>query len=97
MIHLGDRGPAIRPLRSVDAGTPRMRLHCLTLTRIGAMMDQNHSGFPEAEERWTALQDLDEWLRTPMMVLSSVWLVLVIVELVWGQAVLLRSSEQRSG
>jgi voltage-gated potassium channel len=39
---------------------------------------------PESEERWSALHDLDEWLRTPMMVLSFVWLILVIVELVWG-------------
>src|SRR5687768_12725475 len=39
---------------------------------------------PEADQRWTALHDLDGWLRTPMMVLSFVWLLLVIVELVWG-------------
>lgn len=38
----------------------------------------------EAEERWSALHDLEEWLQTPMMVLSFVWLLLVIVELVWG-------------
>ncbi len=48
------------------------------------MMEQNDSGPPEAEERWTTLQELDEWLRTPMMVLSFVWLLLVIVELAWG-------------
>src|SRR4028119_2150687 len=48
------------------------------------MAEQNDSGSPEAQERWTALRDLDEWLRTPMMVLSFVWLVLVIVELAWG-------------
>ncbi len=48
------------------------------------MTNQNDSGSPEAEERWTALQDLDKWLRIPMMVLSFVWLLLVIVELVWG-------------
>jgi voltage-gated potassium channel len=38
----------------------------------------------ESEERWSALRDLDEWLRTPMMVLSFVWLILVIIELAWG-------------
>jgi voltage-gated potassium channel len=48
------------------------------------MTNQNASGSPEAEERWSGVQHLDEWLRTPMMVLSFVWLVLVIVELVWG-------------
>ncbi|MBD2750338.1 two pore domain potassium channel family protein [Microvirga sp. BT688] len=38
------------------------------------------------EERWNALRDLEEWLQTPMMFLSFIWLLLVIVELVWGTA-----------
>ena len=38
----------------------------------------------DPDERWSALEQLDEWLRTPMLVLSFVWLVLVVVELVWG-------------
>ena len=33
------------------------------------------------DERWEALRDLDEWLRTPMLVLSVVWLGLVVAEL----------------
>lgn len=37
-----------------------------------------------AQERWGILHDLEEWIETPMLVLSFVWLVLVIVELVWG-------------
>ena len=40
----------------------------------------------ETDERWTALRDLEEWLQTPMMVLSFVWLLFVIVELVWGSS-----------
>jgi len=36
------------------------------------------------DERWAVLEQLDEWLRTPMLVLSFVWLVLVVIELVWG-------------
>lgn len=36
------------------------------------------------EERWSTLEQLDDWLRTPMLVLSLVWLVLVVIELVWG-------------
>lgn len=36
------------------------------------------------EERWDALRDLEEWLETPMKLLSFIWLLLVIVELVWG-------------
>ena len=38
----------------------------------------------DPDERWATLGQLDEWLRTPMLVLSFVWLVLVVVELVWG-------------
>lgn len=36
------------------------------------------------EERLSALEGLEAWLRTPMLVLSFVWLILVVVELVWG-------------
>lgn len=35
-------------------------------------------------ERVDALQQLDDWLDTPMLFLSFVWLALLIVELVWG-------------
>ena len=38
----------------------------------------------EQKERWSTLRDLDEWLRTPMLVLSFLWLVLVVAELAWG-------------
>ena len=43
------------------------------------------------DERWGALHDLDEWLRTPMLVLSFVWLVLMLVELAWGASDLLET------
>ena len=33
------------------------------------------------DERWEALRDLDEWLRTPMLVLSVMWLGLVLADL----------------
>jgi voltage-gated potassium channel len=32
-------------------------------------------------ERWQTLEQLDDWLRTPMLVLSLLWLVIVLVEL----------------
>jgi voltage-gated potassium channel len=32
-------------------------------------------------ERWATLHQLDDWLRTPMLVLSLVWLIIVIIEL----------------
>ncbi|HEV7268826.1 MAG TPA: ion transporter [Falsiroseomonas sp.] len=42
------------------------------------------AGNGEVEERWAALEGLEEWLRAPMLVLSAAWLLLVLVELVWG-------------
>jgi voltage-gated potassium channel len=44
-----------------------------------------------AQERWTTLAELEEWLRTPMLVLSVAWLALVVVELTWGENGLLES------
>lgn len=37
----------------------------------------------EQEERWQVLAQLEEWLETPMIVLSFVWFLLVVVELTW--------------
>ena len=44
---------------------------------------------PDALERHDQLEQLDAWLRLPMLVLSFVWLALVLVELVWGTSSLL--------
>ena len=38
----------------------------------------------EREERWKTLEQLDEWLRTPMLVLAVAWLGIVLWELVRG-------------
>lgn len=43
----------------------------------------------DESQRWDALEQLDAWLQTPMLVLSFIWLVLVAVELVWGEVHLL--------
>ena len=51
------------------------------------MEDVRDSG----SERWAALKELDEWLRGPMLLLSFVWLVLVVVELVHGTTQLLET------
>lgn len=40
-------------------------------------------------ERWHTLRELDEWLRTPMLLLSLAWLVIVLVELLRGTSDLL--------
>ena len=45
----------------------------------------------EAAERSSTLAELEEWLRTPMLVLSAIWLVLVIVEFAWGESRLLET------
>lgn len=39
-------------------------------------------------ERWVVLHQLEEWLEGPMILLSFVWLLLVLGELVWGTAAL---------
>ncbi|HET6469512.1 MAG TPA: ion transporter [Geminicoccaceae bacterium] len=41
---------------------------------------------PTARERWRTLHQLEDWLETPMLVLSFVWLMLVLAELVIGTA-----------
>lgn len=46
---------------------------------------------PADEERWNALATLEDWLETPMLVLSFTWLVLVLVELAWGTSRLLET------
>ena len=42
-----------------------------------------------ARERWKILDQLDEWLRAPMLVLSLAWLIIVLVELTRGTTELL--------
>lgn len=37
-----------------------------------------------AGERWNVLEDLDDWLRVPMALLSLAWLLIVVAELAWG-------------
>jgi voltage-gated potassium channel len=35
-------------------------------------------------ERWEILETLESWLETPLLLLGIVWLVLLIVEFIWG-------------
>lgn len=42
-------------------------------------------------ERQTALNQLEEWIEVPMLVLSFLWLALVVAELVWGEMRLLET------
>ncbi len=43
----------------------------------------------ESTERLQTLNELDDWLRRPMLALSFAWLVLVVAELAWGTSRLL--------
>ena len=42
----------------------------------------------QERERWVVLKQLEEWLDIPMLVLSFVWLILVLAELIWGEVAL---------
>ena len=53
------------------------------------MLPSEHE--PEQDERWATLRELDDWLRTPMLLLSFVWLGLVVAELAWGTSALLET------
>lgn len=48
----------------------------------------NHQNDGEKEqlenERYEVLQQLEEWLEWPVLILGFVWLVLLIIELLWG-------------
>ena len=53
------------------------------------MAETRKDAKPAPEERWSTLANLDDWLDTPMLVLSFFWLILVLVELAWGTSRLL--------
>lgn len=44
-----------------------------------------------AEERWAELRRLERWLRTPMLILSALWLAIVLAELTGVQSTLLET------
>lgn len=52
-------------------------------------MDAIQNEKPSEQECWSVLHEMESWLQTPMILLSFVWLLLVIAELVWGEAQLL--------
>lgn len=51
------------------------------------MTDTPETTHPDDDrmQRRLALEQLDDWLETPMICLSFIWLLLLIVELVWGE------------
>lgn len=59
------------------------------LGRFPSVMTAVNDG--DARERWAVLGQLEDWLETPMLVLSFVWLVIVVVELAFGGSQLLET------
>lgn len=53
------------------------------------MTDRAGEPRPESFERYDILEQLEDWIETPMLLLSFAWLALVLVELVWGASDLL--------
>ncbi len=53
----------------------------------------NNRSTPEKQalnqERQEVLQQLEDWLETPMLVLGFAWLVLFVIEVIWGLSPLL--------
>ena len=53
----------------------------------------NNQSTPEKQalnkERREVLEQLEDWLETPMLVLGFGWLVLFVIELTWGLSRLL--------
>ena len=45
----------------------------------------------DRDERWQVLHQLEDWIETPMLVLSFAWLVLVMVEFTWGSSSLVET------
>ncbi len=44
---------------------------------------------PTEDERWITLQELESWLEGPVIILGFVWLILLIIDLIWGLSPLL--------
>ena len=51
----------------------------------------NDAAEVEQGERWATLERLDDWLQTPMLVLSAAWLGIVLIELLQGSSSLLET------
>lgn len=42
-------------------------------------------------ERLQVLEQLEQWLEAPLLVLGFLWLVLLVVEFIWGLSALLQN------
>src|SRR5690606_16800167 len=69
LCHSQGARPTRRPLDVEDSMTDQLELE--------------PADTPDEKERWRVLSQLEEWIETPMVVLSFIWLSLVIVELIW--------------
>lgn len=53
--------------------------------------EQNAHDVDVRSERWEIVNQLEDWLEMPMLVLSIIWLGLFIIETVWGGSPFLES------
>jgi voltage-gated potassium channel len=56
-----------------------------------AATDESHAERSQRREQYSVLRQLEDWLETPMLALSLLWVALLVVELVWGLSPLLQS------
>jgi voltage-gated potassium channel len=61
------------------------------------MTERSQLSPKEKHERWRVLRQLEDWLETPMVVLSFVWLLLVMIELMWTTSGVFELLVLRSG
>jgi voltage-gated potassium channel len=57
-------------------------------------VDDREEAVKEAldQERYEALEQLEDWLELPVLILGFVWLILLVVELIWGLNALLETA-----
>lgn len=81
------------PLANQHRRAACVQNQCRTPLQGRSTMGQIETSEPEHDsgERWAVLYQLEDWLQTPMVVLSFAWLLLVLTEFAWGTSYLLET------
>lgn len=56
------------------------------------MEDQGPAHQEIEKERFEILEQLEDWLETPLLILGFVWLALLVIELLWGLSPILETT-----
>lgn len=86
-----DYGPKGRRFTKATGNlSPRLAAHAREYTGSQMSSGEQPRTTPQDKEalereRFEALERLEKWLETPMLVLAFVWLALLIVEIIWGE------------